>query len=259
MKHIASVSSIGGYTQCEESLYECNFRYIPGIKRWKHNRPPDDLKVQEIISTMKNGTYVSTPLLGYFNIKDGKIKEVHIYDGSHRLEALKQVYNTGMLGNGSFVIQACINPTEEQIKMKFRLINKVTPVSEIYTDMNDPQEMLKYRKFIDEFGDQFTKTYQKNKSTAKNPHPPNYNPYHFKDEFSQLCIEYPKVKDYTTEYIMGVFNTINTLYKDAYTNITPTDKLRKYIDKAHKSGCFLFIDDKTKWKNDFIRITQSSD
>ncbi len=242
----------------KEFLYSFKLEDIRRIQNWKYNRPPNIQKVNEIVETIKDGSHTPTPLLGYITVSDSSIKEVHVYDGGHRLSAYKLMADNDNLTSilcGKVFIQVCVNPPFEYIKNKFKMINKLTPVSELYTDMNDPQEMLRYQKTIDELGNAFQKVYNKNTSTANNPHSPNYNKYHFQEDIRVLSIEHESLRSMETNEIISIFDKLNKYYQSIYTEkyAEYSAKMKKCIDKARKVECFLFVQGRTKWKDDIIK------
>lgn len=244
-----------------ETLYKIEIKKIIKIQNWKYNRPLNTQKVNEIVETIKGENHTPTPLLGYLIVDEDKniIKEVFVYDGGHRLAAYKLLVETNELHkvlNGYVFIQGCVNPTFEYIKNKFKIINKLTPVSELYSDMNDPNEMIKYQKYIDGFGNAFQKKYNKNSSTANNPHAPNYNKYHVQEDFRVISLEHDTLIYMEITEILELFHNLNEYYKNMYNeNYDEYNvKTKKCIDKASKVECFLFVKGRNKWKDDITRF-----
>ena len=114
------------------------FNGLP-IKRWKHNRPPDKERVQEIHNYMIESKRVDGMI--YLACVD---KELVCYESNHRREALE-----GLTDVQSILVDILWDATDEMVKTEFLRLNKAVSVPELYiTDepVADMDSILSARK-----------------------------------------------------------------------------------------------------------------
>ena len=134
------------------------------IVRWKHNRPEDQNRVDEISQILKDTKNEYLDGIVYSWNKDSKLQ---IYDGWTRLSSLlKSNQNLKLL----LVID--YTPNEDDICKHFNLLNKSVPVPLLYFD-NDTDSIEK-RKLIEGITSRFCKMYKPFVSTARTPRRGNF-------------------------------------------------------------------------------------
>jgi len=124
------------------------------ICNWKYNRPVDNTRIQSIIDYIKNTGNVEG-IIYLAKYKNGHSTEYAIYDGIHRLSALKMMYKSqfdDMLGITKYnVLVDIMDYDDERIKQRFIGINSSVPVSELYTEIHQSYDNLKNIQFIAQF------------------------------------------------------------------------------------------------------------
>jgi hypothetical protein len=151
------------------------FNRLP-IDSWKHNRPPDIQRVEEIRAFMKESKRADG--LIYLACIDNKIV---CYESNHRREALKSEMPSDM---AHILVDILWNATDEQVKHEFLRLNKAVSVPELYiTDEVVPLEAV--RSVVDAF----CTNYKSLRSPSAHPQRPNFNRDRLMDEFYRVMKE----------------------------------------------------------------------
>jgi hypothetical protein len=192
------------------------------VRRWSLNRPEDESRVTEIKSYIEKSKRVDGIIC--IAIMDGE--GMVVWDGLHRFKAICMMENPPQA-----LYHVLENPTEDELKERFIMLNKGVPVSSLYID--DTSKHLKtvaedtvkilYKKYKDHF------------STASRPMEPNIN----RDELYTILYEYLKEHPDTTHHdLLLLLEKANQKIKSANLALK-----QKVFDKCTKTGCFLFVKD----------------
>lgn len=207
------------------------------IKGWKHNRPPDMMRVEEIVKHLKNT-----------NTSDGQILlsiihgECVCYDGLHRLEAAKKYFPTGG-------VQARImyDSTDEETRQEFIRINRGIPVPDLYFSEDEISSHI--TRILQTFTKGFIENYKAYLSPSKTPRKPNFNRDMFTDDIGSLIKEI-----YTDEEIVKLNENViaellkktnDIIRKQHYDNTHRLKISKRTIEKCEKYKMFIFSRD---WK-----------
>lgn len=229
-----------------EQIYELGLNALDIVHNWDNNRKVDEQKIEEIIKTIKNRTYVDTMIYVYEDFKTGKL---HCYDGNHRREAIIRYKNSPEYD------EKCINKIYVNIRLKekesviierFKILNQCTPVSALYLNAkktNTPNLKDTIETVVTELG----KLYPDMFSTSNNPRRPRVN----KEYVKNMLFEHYKTSkddDVTPEKILSKLQRLNMSYKNGkYNTKDIIDNLSvKQKEKIEKFDCYLFIRDFTK-------------
>jgi hypothetical protein len=103
-------------TKCNENtyIYGITYQYLKEIQieNWIYNRPPDYTRIPEIIKQLEKQNYVDGFI---YLVKYGENK-YYCYDGIHRLEALRYLYERNNKINHKIIIHLINNYDEQEIK-----------------------------------------------------------------------------------------------------------------------------------------------
>lgn len=150
------------------------FNQLP-IKRWKHNRPPDEDRVKEINEYMKKSKRVDGMIyLASVN------NEVICYESNHRREALK-----GIEGMNQVLVDMIWNATDDIVKEEFMRLNKAISVPELYISEEAEVVITGLKEAVDQFCD----NYKEMKVGSKHPQRPNFTRDGILDEFYRVMKE----------------------------------------------------------------------
>lgn len=149
---------------------------------WEFNRRINYDKVDEIKNHIRNKTILDTML--YFFKIDNKLV---CLDGNHRLSSLKDLYITEnkIMKVLCYIYIPQTDNVNVEIRDKFNLLNKNTPIPDIYLDilkdLNIVSELNARRDIIEETFNEYKliyKNYYKVSSKCQKPH---FNDTTFKD------------------------------------------------------------------------------
>lgn len=197
------------------------FSQIP-IKRWKHNRPPDESRVAEIREWTQTSKRVDGII--YLACVDN---EIVCYESNHRREALK-----GLEGLHNIFVDMMWDATDEQVKSEFFRLNKAISVPELFVT---EQQDIRLEDLL-QIVNGFCTNYAKIQSPSKHPQRPNFNRDNLMDDVYQI----------TRELNIGVEEVMRRLLRLNF-ELRARDKSklsRTVIDKCEKSGLWLFA-----WKS----------
>jgi hypothetical protein len=215
------------------------------VQIWKHNRPPDPLRVQEIVEHMRKT-----------NICDGQILLAIIngkcvcYDGAHRLEASKIHFP-----NGGVNVRIMNDSCDNEVRKEFERINKSIPVPELY--FSDDDVSIRLSSIIQEVTKGLIENYPSFVSTSRKPQRPNFNRDTFADTLSDFLKEImnnEKLMSITTEDIARILGDTNALIRVNHYNKSARIKAStKILNKCEVNNFYLFSCD---WRNLMKQIVE---
>jgi hypothetical protein len=219
------------------------------INNWEHNRPPDNLRCQDIARSIynSNNSIDSMFYLSYNNI----LQTFDILDGIHRYTALKiierenkvpiNILTPGDFGgnnNASWLFESCVilnmrfNTSIGELIHTFQTVNKSHPVSELYIrDINRER-----RTIIENICERYQKKYGTHFSSSLTPQIPNVNRGKFVDLLDQLYDKY-KINEINKDKLDDLLDNMNIFIA---SNI-PRKITKKALDKCTETGCWLFL------------------
>lgn len=213
-----------------EELYLVNSKdFIKYTNNWEFNRPPDKNRVDKIKETIKNNTYVNSPIYIAEILDENKIIKYLCYDGNHRREAF---INSKPI---NIVINLIKNADNDIIKERFLILNSGCPVPELYLNNTD----LYIKNITEYLIDKICIRYKNHKSPSNKPRKPNFN----RDLLNDILFTYIKSnKIYDGEELFQKIKNLNELYKNGkHININKfSDKIKL---KCKNNNCYLFLKD----------------
>jgi hypothetical protein len=205
-------------------------------EQWKFNRNLSNDKINQIKSIIKNKSILDT-VLHFFYYNFNNEEKLICFDGNHRREALILLYDIENID-----IKVCcyiyknITPTnlDKEIVDKFRIINQMTPIPNIYNDiinnLDTNYDLIQKKNIIEELFIVYKKQYKFFYSVNSKCRRPNFNETTFKD----LCNDLTFIS----------YNELNTLLShiniEKQQNIT-NNISEKIISKCKTQNFFLFI------------------
>jgi hypothetical protein len=242
----------------EYSIYILNdiHKFLKSVKIWKglrtkngkysvDNREVDEKKVNEIYDCIINNT-LSPSIIQISEIYDIKERKfiLRCWEGQHRWYALKKYLRDGHIKdiNHLFVCFVYKNDTDDNVRIKFRNYNKITPVPIDYDDNLTVNLELKIRRIelTKYLVDYIKGLYPSLQSTSDRPRKPNYNIDNLTFTLNNF------IKDYELEYksfnyMKDLISTTNLTLKDFYENEYTKKTKPLCIKKAFEYNCFLFL------------------
>jgi hypothetical protein len=197
------------------------FNQLP-IKRWKHNRPPDETRVAEIREWIQTSKRVDGII--YLACVDN---EIVCYESNHRREALK-----GIDGLHNIFVDMMWDATDETVKQEFFRLNKAISVPELFVTETTDIKLDDLLQIVDGF----CANYGKLQSPSKHPQRPNFN----RDNLMQ------DIHDIAKETGLGVDDILRRLLQlNHQLGARDKSKLSKtVIEKCERNGLWLFA-----WKS----------
>lgn len=177
-------------------------------EQWKYNRNLNSDKIHEIKKTIKDkyirnnsGMLILDTVLHFFYVNNGKNEQLICFDGNHRRESLillNKIDNINIKVCCYIYKNIKLDCIDKEIIEKFKIINQMTPIPDIYYDIlhnleeNTEVETIKVRvDIIENIFTEFKKNFKQLYSVKSKCRRPNFNETSFKD----LCNGY----DFTTE------------------------------------------------------------
>jgi hypothetical protein len=194
-----------------------SFNALP-VKKWKHNRDPDPLRVQEIREFMQTSKRMDGII--YLACVDN---ELVCYESNHRREALK-----GVSGLSHILVDILWNTTHDTVKEEFRRINKAVSVPELYVEETPLATHDEMKPVVDAF----CTTYKSLCSSAKHPHRPGFSREMIYEEFYRML----KETGYGLPELVRRLNDLNLALRSR-------DKSKlsdKVLAKCEATGLWLF-------------------
>jgi hypothetical protein len=193
------------------------FNQLP-IKRWKHNRPPDQDRVREIRDWIETSKRVDGIL--YLACIDN---ELVCYESNHRREALKDVEELH-----NILVDMMWNATNDQVKAEFFRLNKAVSVPELFIDDQPEVRIGDLLAVVNGFCD----NYGKLKSPNKNPHRPNFNRDTLLDDLYQIVKE--------TKLPIDEIMTRIAQYNQELRSRDKSKLSKTVIEKCERTGLWVF-------------------
>lgn len=188
------------------------------IKRWKHNRPEDPIRIAEIREWIQQSKRI-----------DGVIylacieNELVCYESNHRREALK-----GVEGVHNIFVDILWNATDEDVKQEFLRLNKAVSVPELYISDEPVVGISELKQFVDTF----CRNYKKLQVSSNRPQRPNFN----RDMVTEELYRILKEKKWSLDELTQNLTNLNR-------EMSMRDKSRlspKILQKCEESGLWLF-------------------
>lgn len=156
-------------------------------EQWKYNRNLSNDKVESILNSIKD-KYILDTVLHFFYVNDNGIEKLICFDGNHRREALILLYKMNNINiKVCCYIYKCqnINFLDKEIVDKFRIINQMTPIPDIYNDiienLDNNKMLIDKKNIIEEVFVLYKKKYKLFYSVNSKCRRPNFNETTFKD------------------------------------------------------------------------------
>jgi len=219
---------------------------IKKIINWKYNRPPDEMRSNEIAE------YVYTKKQEvdwmFYMIYDKGILQV--IDGIHRFRAVQIVktetskpldYLTPSIFGSDradwllekyILISVRQNMTDGQAIDLFQSLNKSNPVPELYMFNTDQQR----RSIIEENVQEWSSRFNMHFTASKSPNIPNMNRDRFIEILDFVYTKY-NIDNSTRHLLTEKLYELNTVLK----NNPPKTATKNAIEKCNKTGCFIFL------------------
>ena len=248
-----------------------NLLKVTNICVWKHNRPRDEKRCQEIANNIFESKYIMDTML-YFNYNN-QSKHFEIIDGIHRYHSWKIIKdNTVSLENDTdsnwfynsiVFINIRVNEKENDTIQLFKNINNSNPISELYIRDIDNDRRTTIERIVNDYN----RKYSQHFSTNSKPHRPNIN----LDRFTTLLYHiYRKHINYITyadsngptnqekqsKRLEEILYTLNENQKMEYNNPDSKKIVESVKNKCNGSGLWLFSINNTGMK-ELAEITTS--
>ena len=212
-------------------LYSATFEELANSKivNWAGNRPPDELRIPEIVNSILKRKHVHD----YIKVAMLKDREFSCYDGSHRLEAIKGIVKSHPdLKNYKCTVYVMKDATEGKVTDDFLEINKSISVPEIYRESSPNSER---KKVIEETVKHFYDKYKKELfRSSKKTQIPRENRERFTERVTSL---YDELDSPAYQILVNFLYRLSDAYRVNIDWVTMTeDKCRICID----AGFWLF-------------------
>lgn len=156
-------------------------------EQWRYNRNLNNDKIQSICHNIKD-KYILDTVLHFFYVNDNENEKLICFDGNHRREALILLYKTQNIDiNVCCYIYKCknINEIDKEIVDKFRIINQMTPIPDIYNDiinnLDNNKLLIEKKQILENVFEIYKKKYKAFYSVNSKCRKPNFNETTFKD------------------------------------------------------------------------------
>lgn len=196
------------------------------VQNWVGNRPPDETRVNDIIKTIHNNTYVESCL---YIAECGVYGQLVCYDGIHRMLALLKTQKIKQV-----LCNIVLRCTYDDIKSRFYVLNQSNPVPDLYFDDN----MIRHE--IEDCVSRIMKLWPTIFSSSSRPRRPNTNRDRLISSLYEFCKHHEK--GYTSDMLYDMLILCNDKYKNG-KHITISKYSNQMQKKCISSGCYLFLKD----------------
>jgi hypothetical protein len=234
--------------QYNENHFLCNCKIDNiidfNICKWEFNRPPDNIRVSDISNYIHKGGSIDWIIYCTYISKIGEISKIEVYDGMHRISAIKEyihMYELSLntrcaLRDSSILISIKINPTLGETIDAFQNINRCVSIPELYIDKSLIIEGINIKKnIIEEIIQDWTNRFKSHFKSSMRTIIPNINRDIFIDIIDKIY-DYYEIK--TKHQLENILNSANTHIKNNISNIKYTEPA---LNKCKKTGCYLFM------------------
>jgi hypothetical protein len=215
------------------------------IENYKYNRPADQIRIQQISDYIKT---IDTLEYIFYMVYDYKYNNYYIYDGNHRFNALKLIYETieistraaksflklknkNILINLLFIKDIDDAANCEIINNRFLILNKSVSVPDLYFQSN-----LNKNKIIENILTYFKTKYTDCYKLSNSPSKPNFNTKNLTDLLDYLYDKYDK-----EDIILVKLFDLNTYFKDKLKESLFIKCTKKQYQKSLDNNLFLFL------------------
>jgi hypothetical protein len=194
------------------------FTQLP-ITLWKYNRPPDEKRVVDIETEMKQSQRMDGCIyLASVN------NELVCYEGNHRREALKHLQVCQPI-----LVDMIWNADDELLKREFARLNKAVSVPELYVNPN----LISIKSEIQEFIKEICIRHPDHVSTKQKCQRPNFN----RDNLTDQIVRIIKEANIDIDTFKYKIEELNEKYKhEDHSKLNP-----QMVKKCEKSGMWIFI------------------
>lgn len=188
-------------------------------EQWKYNRNLSNEKIQSICNNIKD-KYILDTVLHFFYVNDNGNEKLICFDGNHRREALILLYKKSTINiKVCCYIYKCknVNHIDKEIVGKFNIINQMTPIPDIYTDivnnLGSNDNLINKKNIIEEVYETYKNKYKAFYSVNSKCRKPNFNETTFKDlcnmfDFSSKNELINKLEELNDIKRKKIFNTL---------------------------------------------------
>ena len=188
-------------------------------EQWKYNRVLNNDKVKSICNVIKD-KYILDTVLHFFYVNDNGNEKLICFDGNHRREALILLYKIHKIDiKVCCYIYICnnINTIDQEIINKFKIINQMTPIPDIYNDiiynLEDNKILIDKKNIIENVYSIYKNKYKSFYSVNSKCRKPNFNETTFKDlcnmfEFSSKNELINKLEEFNEVKHKRIYNTL---------------------------------------------------
>ena len=186
-------------------------------EQWKYNRNLSNEKIQSICNNIKDKYILDTTIHMVYDTKRNKLV---VFDGNHRREALILLYKKSTINiKVCCYIYKCknVNHIDKEIVGKFNIINQMTPIPDIYTDivnnLGSNDNLINKKNIIEEVYETYKNKYKAFYSVNSKCRKPNFNETTFKDlcnmfDFSSKNELINKLEELNDIKRKKIFNTL---------------------------------------------------
>jgi hypothetical protein len=208
------------------------------IENWKHNRPPDEVRVAEIKEFIhKQGNDILQPFYIHYNSK----KEIYeVLDGIHRYSAMKGAEEH--ISDKIVFVHLFVDYSCGSLVDIFENLNKTVPVPELY--IGQPQADTTKKDIIEDVAEQWKNQYKSHFTNSKTSYQiPNIIRDSFINILSELYTSYNvRTKAKLLELLeRGNSNIKDYIIADVSSVEIPINFSDKQKKKCHDSGCYLLL------------------
>lgn len=213
------------------------------IQNWILNRPPDVTRVDDMVPYLSRHNYVDGFI--YLVRKKGKNGEKDVdycYDGIHRYESLKKLYEGGHQGDHTILVHFTPLYYVDDVKYKFSHLNKCVPVPDIYSDLDKEKDV---KVLVEGIVKYINEQYPQHFSSKNKPHVSHVNRDGFTTKLTTFVEQNEGMMHFSVEKMCDLLQQFNQLMSQRISSVKLTKKQRA---KCLANGCFMFI--KRNWEHD---------
>jgi hypothetical protein len=204
-------------------------------EQWKYNRNLNNDKIQSICDTIKDKLILDT-VLHFFYVNNNGKERLICFDGNHRREALILLYKKYNINiKVCCYIYKCKSETiDNEIIQKFKIINQMTPIPDIYLDILnnlDDNQFVHKKDIIENVFEMYKAKYKAFYSINSKCRRPNFNETVFKDFCNNITFN-------TKKELVNDLEESNVINK---SKILDTKVSKNIVAKCQIQDFYLFI------------------